>query len=169
MGYFLAAVGLVAALAVLGIRPVAADVGGAKLVNGAPRGIRNRNPGNIRTEGTPNGINGPDPWLGLTGHDEAGYGIFESAEYGIRAMGRVLDSYRDRHGLDTVRGIITRWAPPVENQTAAYVEHVADRLGVPPDHPLTDAQRPALVEAIILHENGRQPYSREFIVGALAL
>ncbi|NIR61887.1 MAG: structural protein [Gammaproteobacteria bacterium] len=148
---------------------MAAEVDGVKLVNGRPRGIRNNNPGNIRTEGTPNGVNGADPWRGLQGHDEAGYGIFEGPGYGIRAMGKLLDTYRDRYGLETVEEIIGRWAPPVENDTEAYIRHVAQRLDVPRDHPLTDAQRPALVEAIIAHENGQQPYSRAFIEGALAL
>lgn len=165
-----AIVALVALTALLGIRPVAAETAeGVKLVNGRPRGLRNHNPGNIRTAGTRNGLDGADPWQGLTGEDEAGYGIFESSSWGIRAMGKVLSSYRNRHGLRTVREIITRWAPPVENPTAAYVDHVAERLDIPPDHPLTAAQTPALVEAIIAHENGRQPFSRAFIMGALEL
>jgi len=62
-----------------------------------------------------------------------------------------------------VADIINTWAPPVENDTAAYVAHVARRMGVTPSTPvdLDDrAQVVALLEAITLHENGQQPYNR---------
>ena len=60
-----------------------------------------------------------------------------------------------------MRGIIDRWAPPVENNTSAYVNNVAGYMGISADAPLTwdAAQLRALVAAIIRHENGRQPYS----------
>ena len=66
-------------------------------------------------------------------------------------------TYRMKHGLSTVREIINRWAPPVENNTDAYVDHVCRRLGVAPDHPL-DFGNPQvylhLARAIAYHENG---------------
>ena len=133
--------------------------------NSQPRGIRNHNPGNIRRSG--------DPWQGLAkDQNDAAFFQFSEAKFGIRALARVLISYQDRHSLRTVRAIISRWAPPVENQTSAYVEHVAERLNVAPDEPVDlhdyNVLR-GLVVAIIAHENGIQPYSDAQIDAGLIL
>jgi len=130
-----------------------------------PRGIRNHNPGNIRRSA--------DAWQGLAkDQNDAEFFQFVEPKYGIRAIARLLIAYQDRIGLRTVEGIISRWAPPVENQTSAYVAHVAAALGVGPTEPLDvhdyRVLRP-LVEAIIRHENGCQPYSDAVIVAGLVL
>lgn len=121
-------------------------------MSATPRGIRNHNPGNIRHG---------DPWQGLAAKQpDKAFATFTSDAYGIRALARTLITYQDRYGLNTVRGIITRWAPPVENNTEAYVQSVAEQVGVPPDAQI-DVQAYKvlcpLVEAIIRHENGRGP------------
>lgn len=123
------------------------------------RGIRNHNPGNIRAG---------DNWQGMAGIDPDGFVIFRAPEYGVRAMQRILNSYR-RRGINTVRGVIETWAPPSENNTAAYVQHVSQVLGVAPDEPLSPARDTALISAIIKHENGAQPYSRALIEQGQAL
>lgn len=123
-----------------------------------PRGIRNHNPGNIRHG---------DKWQGAAKiknerDRDPDFVQFESPAWGIRALARVLIAYQDKHDLRTVRGIIGRWAPPNENDTGAYVRSVAAKMGVSPDDEIDVYQyatmRP-LVEAIIRHENGQQPYS----------
>lgn len=116
-----------------------------------PRGYRNHNPGNIdRTK---------ERWLGMSADQsgDARFAVFDSPEYGIRALLRTLITYYDRHGLKTVRGVINRWAPPVENNTGAYVGHVAAALGVGPDDEIDTHDRDtclALARAIIRHELG---------------
>lgn len=130
-----------------------------------PRGIRNNNPGNIRRSA--------DPWQGLA-KDQNDDAFFQFAEpkWGIRALARVLISYQDKHGLRTVRAIISRWAPPVENKTSSYIDHVAHRLGVGADDPLDIHDYRVLrglVEAIIAHENGQQPYTDAQIDAGLVL
>lgn len=130
-----------------------------------PRGIRNNNPGNIRRSA--------DPWQGLA-KDQNDDAFFQFAEpkWGIRALARVLISYQDRHGLRTVRAIISRWAPPVENKTSSYIDHVARRLNVGADDPLDVHDYRVLrglVEAIISHENGLQPYTDAQIDAGLVL
>ncbi len=116
-----------------------------------PRGIRNNNPGNIRHG---------QKWDGLAPmQGDPAFATFVSPEYGIRAMAKLLLNYQSRNGLKTVRQIIDRWAPPNENNTAAYVQHVADRIGVGPDDPIVVADvLPTLVASIIRHENGQHPY-----------
>ncbi|BBK36094.1 hypothetical protein STAQ_11720 [Allostella sp. ATCC 35155] len=119
-----------------------------------PRGIRNHNPGNIDR--------GRDRWRGMAADQSADprFVVFSEPEWGIRAIVRVLRSYRDRHGLDTVAGIVGRWAPPAENPTERYVAFVCDRLGVAPDQPL-DIEDPVvlrtLVTAIVRKECGPGP------------
>ncbi|MGM8437189.1 hypothetical protein ACS6IV_12995 [Enterobacter hormaechei subsp. xiangfangensis] len=118
------------------------------------RGIRNNNPGNLEYSKT-------NPWVGQTG-DDGRFAKFETPEHGIRALGRNLLSYQ-RQGIDTVSDIINRWAPPSDNNnTDAYIQAVCAQLGVTADQQL-DASNPdtlkALCAAIILHENGSQPYS----------
>lgn len=114
-----------------------------------PRGLRNRNPGNIRA--------GIESWEGQTGRDADGFCTFACDEDGIRALAKLLVGYYRRHGLDTVRAIIQRYAPASENDTAAYVTSVARRLGVGAEARLRvddPATLIALVKAMIRHENG---------------
>ena len=137
-------------------------VANAPKVGLAPRGIRNNNPGNIRR--------GTADWLGMVSGDDQEFVTFSHPVYGIRAMARVLKNYQRIHGLKTVREIINRWAPPVENDTGAYVEHVAKSLGVDPDRAVHVPQiLPALVAMIIRHENGVQPYSSDLIAQGVAI
>ncbi|WP_346840158.1 structural protein [Microbulbifer sp. SAOS-129_SWC] len=124
-----------------------------------PRGIRNNNPGNIEAG---------EPWQGATG-DDGRYLVFESPLYGLRALSRTLDTYRSKYGINTVAGIIDRWAPDIENNTAAYIAHVASAVGVAPQEQLQPVHRLPLIAAIVLHENGQQPYSDALIAQAIEL
>jgi len=123
--------------------------------NQTPRGIRNHNPGNLRWG---------DPWQGLVPEhkrDDKDFCQFESAAFGIRALARTLITYQDKHGLRTIRGIITRWAPPADNNnTAAYIASVARQTGHEPDEELNLHHYEdilTMVQAIIRVENGREP------------
>lgn len=124
-----------------------------------PRGIRNHNPGNIRRS--------KDKWQGLAEKQaDRAFFTFKSPAWGIRALAVTLITYQDRHRRDSVRKIIGRWAPPSENDTDSYVTAVARHIGVEPDQRVNvheyRVMRP-LVEAIIRHENGQQPYPPEVI------
>lgn len=115
-----------------------------------PRGIRNNNPLNIEAGGFTQG----QP--GYTGSDGR-FAQFQTPDQGVAAASRLLDTYQSKYGLNSVRGIVNRWAPPAEaaNNTPGYVASVAGRMGVNPDQPLTPAQRPALIAAMGQFENGR--------------
>ncbi|MFN6998960.1 MAG: structural protein, partial [Elioraea tepidiphila] len=100
------------------------------------RGYRNRNPGNIEHLPT-------NKWLGLeTPPSDGRFCRFRSHQHGIRALALLLQSYQDRHGLRTIAGIINRWAPGSENDTAAYIAHVARLTGRDP-HERLDLHRHA--------------------------
>ena len=126
---------------------------------------RNNNPGNIRKS--------KDPWQGLAERQtDAAFFVFKSPMYGIRALARVLITYQDKKKLRTIKDIIRRWAPQTENDTNAYIISVADATGFAQDQ-LLDMHRfdhlKPLVEAIIRHENGQQPYTDTEITKALVL
>ncbi|CVF52072.1 hypothetical protein [Serratia marcescens] len=124
----------------------------------AARGLRNNNPGNIEASDK-------NPWEGQTGSDGR-FAKFETPEHGIRALGKNLITYYQKHGLDTVGEIITRWAPPKENKTDAYIKAICEQLGVAADQQI-DVTNPrtlaALCAGIVNHENGSQPYTDEQI------
>ena len=113
----------------------------------ATRGIRNNNIGNIRVS--------KDQWEGATGDDGA-FVTFDSPDSGVRALAKNLMSY-GRQGYDSIEKIINRWAPPNENDTAAYIQSVSSATGIPPTQSidLTDPDVLAsLSEAIGFHETG---------------
>lgn len=118
-----------------------------------PLGVRNNNPGNIRSSTA-------QKWRGEIGSNR-GFVVFDTAINGIRALALLLGNYERKYGLNTVRAIITRWAPPSENNTAAYIAAVCTSMSVAPDAPLdlgNFAELCDLVHAIIRHENGMDPY-----------
>jgi len=129
------------------------------------RGIRNNNPGNID-------YNPRNKWQGQLPPDpniEKRFARFDTPENGIRALGKLLLNYRGKDGMpgvgkpgiDTPVEFVNRWAPSVENDTNAYARSVALAIGVSPTTPI-DVTNPAvltgLVNAIISHENGSNPY-----------
>lgn len=121
-----------------------------------PRGVRNCNPGNID-------FNPANSWVGQVGKEPGGrFCVFDTPENGIRALGKLLQTYYNKHGLRTVAAIIKRWAPEVENDTGAYVRAVAQRCGLGPSDPITNIKDQqvlrGLVHAIIKHENANYEY-----------
>ena len=85
------------------------------------RGIRNNNPLNIR--------HSKDQWKGASNtQTDKSFVQFNSMAYGYRAAWRTLQTYYERFCKQgkafNVRNIITRWAPPTENDTEAYIRSV---------------------------------------------
>ena len=71
-----------------------------------------------------------------------------------------------------MRQIISRYAPPNENQTQAYIQSVAKQLGVYPDTVIDIEEKGVLcvfIKAVIRMENGVQPYSDETISQGIEL
>jgi hypothetical protein len=128
------------------------------------RGERNHNPGNLRWYES-------DPWIGLANppQDADGFCVFIEDRWGIRALAKdLLAKYR--RGLTTVTAIIEVYAPPNENDTAAYITAVADSCGVKSDAAITLENYGLLLtfaRAVILHENGRIAASAAIIAAAV--
>jgi hypothetical protein len=102
----------------------------------APAGIRNNNPGAMMPGGK--------------------LAQYPDMQTGLAALDGNLASY-GKQGVNTISGVISKWAPPNENDTQAYIKDVSQRLGIPPNQKIdltNPLQRQALSTAIALHENG---------------
>jgi hypothetical protein len=87
-----------------------------------------------------------------------GFQQFATPEEGVAALDKNLQAY-GKQGINTVAGVISKWAPPNENNTQAYIADVSQRLGIKPDQPLDMGNpmvRQALGSAIAIHEQGPQ-------------
>jgi hypothetical protein len=117
------------------------------------RGLSNNNPGNIvKSSGA--------AWLGeIRPSKDVRFAQFSSMEYGYRALFRLLQNYSRLHGCNTVRKMITRWAPPAENHTAAYIKFTSDRAGVSADAVIDVTDKAVMLRlaaAITEMENGQK-------------
>lgn len=123
------------------------------------RGIRNNNPGNLRFVASNNWV-GKIPFVDNTDSDKA-FEQFTEIKYGIRAMLRVVINNIDK-GNDTITKIISRYAPPSENDTKAYISVVSKACGLQPDEKIKNVDAVFLItiaRAIIKNEVGKDaPY-----------
>ena len=122
------------------------------------RGLRNYNPGNIRISRITKFKGERRP-----SQDKA-FKQFTSMTYGYRAMFVIVRTYYNKYGLNTIRKIITRWAPSTENDTANYISKVSQWSGIGPDATLelsSKAMMCAVVAAMSRIENGVQADMKE--------
>lgn len=111
-----------------------------------PRSWRNCNPGNVRPVAL------PDKWVGQVAIDAAPGGpfsIFETPAYGFRAICKVLLKYQRDYSLRSVRAMLYRYAPPMENPTDAYVASVCKALMVGPDDAV-DVMEPRVMRQLLV-------------------
>jgi hypothetical protein len=70
------------------------------------------------------------PFEGTSG-EQNGFTVFQSNVFGFRAAAKNIFRYVDLLGIKTVKGVISRWAPPEDsNDTEAYITAVCGRMGV---------------------------------------
>lgn len=109
----------------------------------------NKNPLNVKTNRTDPMV----PWDGQIGVDEHGHVMFKSWEYGIRAAAFVLRSYAKRHEIDTISGIVDRFAAGNRDSYKAFLAH---RLGLGIDESFDIiARMPELLRAMSRFECGQ--------------
>lgn len=98
--------------------------GGVVTPMSGSRAQRNNNPLNLTV--------GQAPYDGQTGTDGK-FAQFATPQAGFAAADRNLQAYSTQHGINTIAGIINRWAPSSENDTAAYINTVSKATGIAPD------------------------------------
>ncbi|HOV36926.1 MAG TPA: structural protein P5 [Dysgonamonadaceae bacterium] len=114
-----------------------------------PRGLRNNNPLNIR--------HSADRFRGEIAGTDKSFKTFSSLAYGYRAAFVILGTYLSQ-GCNTIEKIISRWAPPAENDTESYISQVERYSGVSRHKELTSAsgtEYMMIVAAMSFVENGQ--------------
>ena len=114
-----------------------------------PRGLRNNNPLNIR--------HNADVFQGEVQGTDKSFKTFSTLPFGYRAAFVTLATYNAR-GQNTIEKIISRWAPPIENDTNRYIANVEKWSGVSRNKELTladGADYILIVAAMCFMENGR--------------
>jgi len=85
-----------------------------------PRGIRNNNPGNLRSACAPTSKT----------HRNDGYACFDTAEEGLLNLAWCIWDFYAVHKLNTVPAFINRYAPVGENIPLDYETFLAKWLGI---------------------------------------
>ena len=104
------------------------------------RGLRNRNPGNIRHNAT--------RYLGEIAGTDKSFKTFSAMPWGYRAMFVALYTYQRRYGLNTITGLIRRWAPANENDTEAYIATVSRDSGIQPTTWINTQHRDTMIPIV---------------------
>ena len=133
----------------------------AKNLKKMPRGILNNNPCNIRIS--------TDKFQGeVQPSGDKEFKQFETMAYGYRAAFRVLRTYINNYKCDTIRKIISRFAPTNENHTENYIRVVSERSGIPENdivYPDSREMMIRIVAAMSYVENGREAEMSDVIRG----
>jgi hypothetical protein len=115
-----------------------------------PRGVRNNNPGNLQQTTI--------PWQGkIPNPTDSRFEQFREYVWGVRAKIRDITGDISRKGQNTIRKLITAYAPAFENNTASYITNLSNRMGMSPDALLdanNHAQMMRLCQHIAIIENG---------------
>ena len=75
-------------------------------------------------------------------------------EFGIRAAFVLLRTYSIKYKANCIQDIVTRWAPPSENDTDAYIKNVCLWTGFGGLQRLTEEDWPKLIRAMARQECG---------------
>ena len=91
--------------------------------SGATIGQRQNNPGNLTFAGQP----GAQPGQGNR------FASFPDMPTGVAATADQLALYQQQHGINTVRGAVTRWVSDPKADLTSYIGDISKALGVGPD------------------------------------
>jgi len=117
-----------------------------------PLGLRNNNPLNIRRV---EGQHWQGEALPKRGSGEgASFVHFSSLDWGLRAAFCILRTYSVKYHAVCIEDIITRWAPPTENDTRKYICDLCRLTGFGGKERLTENEWPKLVKQMALLESG---------------
>lgn len=105
------------------------------------RGLRNNNPGNIRLNGISYGGE-------IAPSKDRSFKQFKAISYGYRAMFVVLHTYARKYGINTIEGMISRYAPASENHTQKYIDAVSEWSGVPGTSHITTTNADVMIPIV---------------------
>lgn len=145
------------------------NIGGS---NGKNRSFRNNNFGNLNYIGQEGAT-----LEAKNSKGEARFARFNTPEEGMRALANQVSLYSTGRSkaagyqkLETVSQIISKWAPPKENDTNGYIKAVSAKLGVKPTDKIDTSDQnvmTALIRAIATHEGGNPQVTDDYIRSAI--
>lgn len=123
-----------------------------------PRGLRNNNPLNIRH-------NPANHWQGRAEQQtDPAFVQFDTMQFGFRAAIRIVTNWLKTGKARTPEQIINRWAPPSENNTAAYIKKACSLAELQPKQELKPEDKRKvckLIRGMAIVENGIE-YTHKF-------
>jgi len=119
--------------------------------------LERNNPTNIR-------FNRSNQWKGKMGDDGSGFETFEDNTQAFRATAIILKTYNKSYFKMkmTVPQMLSRWAPPSENDTQSYIDHVLDTTGLDKDDVIDTSDEEMMLNIIKVmtkHEIGANNYN----------
>ena len=92
---------------------------------------------------------------------------FITIEFGYRAAFRNINTYISQYKVNTLEGIINRWAPPNENDTQNYIKFVCEKTGFDRQKQFikSDTDLIPMVYAMSWIENGIKSNYRQVEIG----
>lgn len=127
----------------------------------SPTGLRNNNPFNIEFRTS-------IQWRGQVGTDGR-FVIFDSPLNGLRAGMINIHTQITANGFNTIRKLIQRLSPSIENPTENFITFVSEQTGIAAEQPIQyDRDILPLSKAIVTFENGENPFSDSLYEQALA-
>lgn len=126
-----------------------------------PHGVRLNNPLNIR--------HSKNQWQGASVEQkDQDFVTFDTPVMGIRAAMKILQNYYNKYHLWTPWELISRWAPPSDNNpTDIYAQNVAKMMGIDVNEEIniiTDSYKMIrLVQSMMIQENGHPENSPNWI------
>lgn len=106
-------------------------------------------------------------WQGQEGED-SGFAVFSNKDYGVRAA--IIDVSGDivKDGVDTITGIIGKFAPAADgNNVAGYVDYVAGKMGVTGAYRITSKADLAKLMVHMAYVESRTIVNYEGMLGAV--
>lgn len=149
--------------------PNGLNIGGTHAAN---RNFRNNNFGNLNFVGQEGAVLEDTP-----GKGQARFARFATPEDGFRALANQVSSYANGTSkaagyqkLNTVQDIISKWAPPNENDTGKYIQTISASLGVKPTDKINTSDPQVmtkLIRAISTYEGGNPTVSDGYIQNSI--
>jgi len=90
---------------------------------------------------------------------------------GVRAVGKLLQTYQSRYNLNTIEQMISRYAPPSENPTDEYIKFVAQKTGIAADKEISTLRKATLntlVLAIVRFEGAKPTVTASAVLRGVA-
>ena len=110
-------------------------------------GMRHNNPLNIK-------FSKYNDWDGQDSSKSGTFVYFVNKNYGYRAAFKLMRNYISKYGANTIDKIVSRWAPPSENDTEHYINFVSDKTGIDKNSVVNESDLPSIVAAMAMMETG---------------